>query len=31
MVEHDLELAKQERTLVDAGHRIALPGVMDRG
>ncbi|WP_117237362.1 GDP-mannose 4,6-dehydratase [Thermus sediminis] len=31
MVEHDLELAKQERTLVDAGHRIALLGVVDRG
>jgi len=31
MVEHDLELARQERTLVDAGYRIALPGVVDRG
>ncbi len=26
MVEHDLELARQERTLRDAGHRIALAG-----
>jgi GDPmannose 4,6-dehydratase len=25
MVEHDLELAERERTLVDAGHDIALP------
>ena len=31
MVDHDLELARRERTLVDAGHDIALPGVMDHG
>lgn len=31
MVEHDLELAERERTLLDAGHAISLPGVMDRG
>lgn len=31
MVEHDLELARQERTLVDAGHTIHLPGVNDHG
>ncbi len=29
MVEHDLELARQERTLVDAGHTIALHGATD--
>ena len=29
MVEHDLELARQERTLVDAGHTIALRGATD--
>lgn len=27
MVEHDLELARQERTLRDAGHRVALRGI----
>lgn len=27
MVEHDLELASQEKTLIDAGHQIALKGV----
>ena len=27
MVEHDLELARQEQTLMDAGHQIALRGV----
>jgi GDPmannose 4,6-dehydratase len=27
MVESDLELAKRERTLRDAGHQVALPGV----
>ncbi|PNY79794.1 GDP-mannose 4,6-dehydratase [Deinococcus koreensis] len=27
MVEHDLELAGQEKTLIDAGHQIALKGV----
>ncbi|GHF35867.1 GDPmannose 4,6-dehydratase [Deinococcus metalli] len=27
MVEHDLELAQQEKTLIDAGHQIALKGV----
>jgi GDPmannose 4,6-dehydratase len=27
MVEHDLELARRERTLIEAGHAIALPGV----
>ncbi len=27
MVEHDLELARQEKTLRDAGHRIALRGI----
>lgn len=27
MVEHDLELARQEKTLIDAGHQIALKGV----
>ncbi|MFC3834432.1 GDP-mannose 4,6-dehydratase [uncultured Deinococcus sp.] len=27
MVDHDVELATQERTLIDAGHQIALKGV----
>ena len=27
MVEHDLELARRERTLVDAGHQISLDGI----
>ena len=27
MVEHDLELAQRERTLVDAGHQISLDGI----
>ena len=27
MVEHDLELARQEQTLIEAGHQIALRGV----
>ena len=27
MVEHDLELARQEQTLMDAGHQIALRGI----
>ena len=27
MVEHDLELAKQERTLKEAGHKVALRGI----
>ncbi|MBB5234804.1 GDP-mannose 4,6-dehydratase [Deinococcus budaensis] len=27
MVDHDLELARQEKTLIDAGHQIALKGV----
>jgi len=27
MVEHDLDLANQERTLLDAGHRITLRGI----
>ena len=27
MVDHDLEPARQERTLRDAGHQIALRGV----
>jgi GDPmannose 4,6-dehydratase len=27
MVDHDLELARQERTLVDAGHHVSLKGV----
>lgn len=31
MVEHDLELARRERTLLEAGHAISLSGVMDRG
>jgi len=31
MVEHDLELARREKTLLDAGHHIALQGVMERG
>ncbi len=31
MVEHDLELARQERTLLEAGHNIRLPGVRDHG
>ncbi|RKQ88840.1 GDP-mannose 4,6-dehydratase [Brockia lithotrophica] len=31
MVEHDLELARREKTLLDAGHNIALQGVMERG
>jgi GDPmannose 4,6-dehydratase len=26
MVDHDMELARQERTLKDAGHTVALPG-----
>jgi GDPmannose 4,6-dehydratase len=26
MIDHDLELAKREQTLVDAGHVVALPG-----
>jgi GDPmannose 4,6-dehydratase len=26
MVDHDLELARQERTLKDAGHTVSLPG-----
>ncbi|NPA06790.1 MAG: GDP-mannose 4,6-dehydratase [Chloroflexi bacterium] len=30
MVAHDLELARQERTLLDAGHKIRLRGVEDR-
>lgn len=30
MVDHDLELAKRERTLIDAGHAISLPGVVER-
>ncbi|CAM3382757.1 GDP-mannose 4,6-dehydratase [Rhodothermus bifroesti] len=29
MVEHDLELARQERTLKDAGHVIALRGMLN--
>ncbi|PTQ51395.1 MAG: GDP-mannose 4,6-dehydratase [Brockia lithotrophica] len=31
MVEHDLELARREKTLLDAGHKIVLQGVMERG
>lgn len=27
MVEHDLELARQEKTLIDAGHQVALKGI----
>jgi GDPmannose 4,6-dehydratase len=27
MVEHDLELAEQERTLSSAGHRVIVRGV----
>ncbi|WP_189100817.1 GDP-mannose 4,6-dehydratase [Deinococcus knuensis] len=27
MVEHDLELARQEKTLLDAGHQVALKGI----
>lgn len=27
MVEHDLELARQEKTLISAGHQIALKGI----
>jgi GDPmannose 4,6-dehydratase len=27
MVDHDLELAAQERTLIDAGHQVSLKGV----
>ena len=27
MMEHDLELAQRERTLVDAGHKISLDGI----
>ena len=30
MVDHDLELARRERTLLDAGHAITLPGVIER-
>ena len=30
MVEHDLELARQERTLKDAGHTVAFRGSADR-
>lgn len=30
MVYHDLELARREKTLLEAGHRISLPGVVDR-
>lgn len=29
MVNHDLELAERERTLVEAGYALRLPGVMD--
>ncbi|MBE3550738.1 MAG: GDP-mannose 4,6-dehydratase [Brockia lithotrophica] len=31
MVEHDLELARREKTLLDAGHKIVLQGVMEHG
>jgi GDPmannose 4,6-dehydratase len=27
MVDHDLELARQEKTLLDAGHQVALKGI----
>jgi len=27
MVEHDMELAKQEQTLTDAGHKVVLRGL----
>ncbi len=27
MVENDLELARQEKTLIDADHKIALKGI----
>ena len=27
MVEYDLELARREKTLVDAGHKISLEGI----
>jgi hypothetical protein len=27
MVDHDLELARQERTLTAAGHRVVVRGV----
>jgi GDPmannose 4,6-dehydratase len=27
MVEHDMELARRERTLLDAGHEISLEGI----
>lgn len=27
MVEHDFELAKQEKTLIEAGHKVALRGI----
>ena len=27
MVEHDMELAQREKTLVDAGHKISLEGI----
>jgi GDPmannose 4,6-dehydratase len=30
MVEHDLDLAKQERTLAEAGHRVVLRGSAHR-
>lgn len=30
MVEHDLELARMERTLLEAGHRLSFPGVTER-
>jgi hypothetical protein len=26
MMEHDLELARQEQTLADAGHRVVVRG-----
>jgi GDPmannose 4,6-dehydratase len=30
MVEHDLDLAQQERTLAEAGHRVVLRGSAHR-
>ncbi|MDQ2947219.1 MAG: GDP-mannose 4,6-dehydratase, partial [Acidobacteriota bacterium] len=30
MVEHDLDLARQEQTLADAGHRVIVRGLAHR-
>lgn len=31
MVEHDMELARQEKTLKDAGHAVMLRGLISDG